>query len=88
MDVSWESSKKTLCQYSLTTRFEQFPQKSKLSMAFFNVSKDVIKVSFQRFKYNCDALHDLVPFAQFKKRKKHHRGVLLLVKLQAEALDL
>ena len=22
-------------------------------------------------KYNCDPLHDLVPFAQFKKREKH-----------------
>ena len=31
----------------------------------------------------CDALRDLVPFVQFKKReKKNHGGVLLLVKLQ------
>ena len=30
----------------------------------------------------CDALRDLVPFVQFKKREKHG-GVLLLVKLQA-----
>ena len=33
----------------------------------------------------CDVLRDLVPFAQFKKRKNTHGGVLLLVKLQAEA---
>ena len=33
----------------------------------------------------CDALRDLVPFIQFKKREKHPGGVLLLVKLQAEA---
>ena len=31
----------------------------------------------------CDALCDLVPFVQFKKReKKPHGGVLLLIKLQ------
>ena len=30
-----------------------------------------------------DALHNLIPFVQFKKRKTHHGGVLLLVKLQA-----
>ena len=29
-------------------------------------------------------MRDLVPFAQFKKRENTHRGVLLLVKLQAE----
>ena len=27
-----------------------------------------------------DALHDLVPFVQFEKRKNTHGGVLLLVK--------
>ena len=27
----------------------------------------------------------LVPFVKFKTREKHHRGVLLLVKLQAKA---
>ena len=34
-----------------------------------------------------DALSDLVPFAQFKKtcRKKSHRAVLLLAKLQAKS---
>ena len=31
----------------------------------------------------CDALHDLVPFVQFKNLKNTHAGVLLLVKLQA-----
>ena len=31
----------------------------------------------------CDALRDLVAFVQFKKRESTHRGVLLLVKLQA-----
>ena len=30
-----------------------------------------------------DALRDLVPFVQFKKRENTHGGVLLLVKLQA-----
>ena len=29
----------------------------------------------------CDALRDLVPFAQFKKRENTHGGVLLLVNL-------
>ena len=32
-----------------------------------------------------DALLDFAPFMQFKKRKKHHGGVLLLVKLQSGA---
>ena len=33
----------------------------------------------------CDALRDLVPFAQFKKREKHPLvGFLLLVKLQLQ----
>ena len=35
----------------------------------------------------CDALLDLVPFVQFKKGEKHHGGVLILVKLQAEACN-
>ena len=33
----------------------------------------------------CDALRDLVPFAQFKEMKNSHTGVFLLVKLQALA---
>ena len=33
-----------------------------------------------------DALRNLVPFAQFKKRENIHGGVLLLVKLQATLL--
>ena len=37
---------------------------------------------------NCDALCDLVPFVQFKKREITHGGVLILVKLQAEAIIL
>ena len=32
----------------------------------------------------CDALRDLVPFVQFKKRENTHEGVLLLVKFQAK----
>ena len=41
---------------------------------------------------SCDALRDLVPFVQFKKREKQFKRrekypwVLLLVKLQAEAM--
>ena len=35
----------------------------------------------------CGALHDLVPCAQFKKRKNIHGGGLLLVKLQASACN-
>ena len=35
-----------------------------------------------------DALPDLVPFVQFKKREKHPWGVLLLVELQADILQL
>ena len=35
-----------------------------------------------------DALPDLVPFVQFKKREKHPWGVLLLVELQANILQL
>ena len=31
-------------------------------------------------------LRDLVSIVQFKKPEKHHRGVLLLVKLQAKTL--
>ena len=33
----------------------------------------------------CDALRDLVPFAQFINMKNSHTGVFLLVKLQALA---
>ena len=33
----------------------------------------------------CDALRELVPFVQFKKRENTHGRVLILVKLQAEA---
>ena len=36
----------------------------------------------------CDALRDLVPFVQFKKRENTYGGVLLLVKLQAFSLQL
>ena len=39
------------------------------------------------FKPICDALRDLVPFAQFKNTNNTHRGVLLLVKLQASACN-
>ena len=34
-----------------------------------------------------DALRDLVPFVQFKKREKHSWGVLILVKLQAWGIN-
>ena len=34
-----------------------------------------------------DALHDLVPFVQFKKREKNYGGGILLVKLQAKACN-
>ena len=34
----------------------------------------------------CNALRALVPFVQFKKREKHPGGMLLLVKLQVEAV--
>ena len=32
-------------------------------------------------KFKCDALRDLLPFVQFKKRENVHGGVLFLVKL-------
>ena len=35
----------------------------------------------------CDALRDLVPFLQFKKRENALGGVLPLVKLQASAYN-
>ena len=35
----------------------------------------------------CDALGNLVPFVQFKKRESTHEGVLLFVKLQPEFLQ-
>ena len=34
----------------------------------------------------CDALRDLVPFVQFKKRENTHGRVLLLLKLQAKSV--
>ena len=39
---------------------------------------------------NCDALHDLLPFLQFKKLEKHssrnyHGGIIILIKFQAAA---
>ena len=36
----------------------------------------------------CDALRDLVPFVQFKKREKHPWRSVRLVKLQAKGLQL
>ena len=39
--------------------------------------------SIKTFKF--DALRDLVPFVQFRKRENTHRGVLRLVKLRALA---
>ena len=35
----------------------------------------------------CGVLRDLVPFVQFKNVKNTHGGVLILVKLQAEACN-
>ena len=34
-----------------------------------------------------DALRDLVPFLNFKKRENTHRGVMFFAELQAEAYD-
>ena len=42
----------------------------------------ILSVKFVR---TCDALHNLAPFAQFKKQKNTHGGVLLLVRLQASS---
>ena len=42
--------------------------------------------SIKTFKF--DALRDLVPFVQFRKRENTHRGVLHLVKLRALSLQL
>ena len=39
--------------------------------------------NFRYYTKNCDALRDLVPFAQFENVINIHGGVLLLVKLQA-----
>ena len=39
---------------------------------------------FKNRFHNCNALRDLVTFAQYKKREKHPWRVLLLVKLQAK----
>ena len=39
----------------------------------------------RNFRHKCGALRDLVLFAQFKKYENTHGGVLILVKLQAEA---
>ena len=51
----------------------------------------VIKNASLQFCYliqTCDALRDLVPFAQFKKRENTHGGALRLVKFQAKSLQL
>ena len=40
--------------------------------------------SISRIIENCGALRDLVPVQNFKNVKNTHRGVLLLVKLQAK----
>ena len=39
------------------------------------------------YLHKCDALRYLVPFAQFKIRENTHGGVLIIVKLQAEAYN-
>ena len=46
--------------------------------------KEIVK-NYRRVTKICDTLRDLVPFVQFKNVKNTHGGVLLLVKLQAEA---
>ena len=52
-------------------------------LSIYQISKNL------QFSHTCDALRDLIPFAQFKKLKNTHGGVLLLVKLQvAESLQL
>ena len=45
------------------------------------------KLNIRVSLFLCDALRDLVPFAQFKERKKHPHRVLPLVKLQASGLS-
>ena len=44
--------------------------------------KNLIQFLIHVIFYICDALRDLVPFVQFKKRKNNHGGILLLVSLQ------
>ena len=54
---------------SLLTQMQQIIQ---------NIGKDKDKLEYWHDCVSCDALHDLVPFVQFKKRKNTHWGVLLL----------
>ena len=58
-----------------------YAQKKRFCLIFSLAGKNVNQSNI------CDALCDLVPFVQFKKREKHPREVILLVKLQAEACD-
>ena len=56
-------------------------------MSYFAQFKTEIQITAlvltAKIKMICDALRNLVPFLQHKKRENTHGGVLLLVKLQA-----
>ena len=49
----------------------------------------VINKNLDELEINlCNALRDLVPFVQFKKRENTHGGVLLFVKLHVSAFEM
>ena len=56
----------------------------------FSLNKESLLQTFPTdwlVKETCAELHDLVTFVQFKIRENTHGGVLILVKLQAEAFN-
>ena len=59
------------------------------SVAVMNQSSaPVVLVSYTKQPgYMCDALHDLVPFVQFKKCENTNGKVFLLIQLQSEACN-
>ena len=54
--------------------------------SFATISFSFISLVYKYYVIICDALHNLVPFAQFKKVKNTHGEVKLAVKLKAVTL--
>ena len=71
-----------LVEYTKDTKLESH-RKPKNQKKKFSI-KGLIIINCRNLKYKCDALRDLVPFAQLKKLEKHPSRKSLLVKLLAK----
>ena len=79
---------KDLEQASSSNKFRKWISHSGFALYTFtgrSTFKSYVQCFCCSYHVICGALRDLVRFVQFKKREKHLRGVLLLIKLQALA---